>query len=655
MRKIFTIIFLSFLFLWNVNASEELKIISRSEWWANESYRYLDWPEWQEIFKKREEANQRWRDKLASMSEYERQIQEEKSRKASEKTKEANNILMTEYYDDNKIVSTVREESWNKLAWPITKTEKIKWIIVHHTLWNYKTSEEWVRSIYKFHALSREWWDIWYNYLIWKDWEIYEWRAWGDYVIAAHSIWNNRSTIWIAMIGDYSSRPISEIQHKALENLIWHLVKKYNIDVTKKFDYHKECKLRECDQALESYKLDPIVGHRDSGHTSCPWDALYHQIHEISENFITERRKYIKSRIYLAKVKKHLQKKIDIMPENNSLKLLEYAEKRLEKEKKETNIELLEIIKSLVKEKFKEETEKSLAIETEKNPKIKVRLSYPHEDKIDIKTINRTYNITRKWNNLFVDGQKYRVFNIDWKNSEYLEISSWDRVPVWDSSWEYNDNKFRWDLIIYVKDSELVVVNKLPLEDYLKWLWEVSDFEDPEKIKTIIIAARTYAKWYISEARKFPSEWYDWSDNPDVFQKYLWYSLEQRSPNVNKIVEETAWSFITYNGELIKPWYSSSTWWKTLSYKEYCLNRVNKDLCEKESKKYPYLSSVKDPWSVSVPRNWHWVWISWIWTKYFAEKWWTAEMIIKYFLNWVEISKIQKNLTNTKNNYNSNS
>ena len=85
MRKILAYIFLIFLYTWSVNASEELKIISRYEWWANESYRYLDWPEWQEILKKREEANKKWIEKLENMSVEKRKEAEEKAKKNAEK------------------------------------------------------------------------------------------------------------------------------------------------------------------------------------------------------------------------------------------------------------------------------------------------------------------------------------------------------------------------------------------------------------------------------------------------------------------------------------------------------------------------------------------------------------------------------------------
>jgi SpoIID/LytB domain protein len=72
--------------------------------------------------------------------------------------------------------------------------------------------------------------------------------------------------------------------------------------------------------------------------------------------------------------------------------------------------------------------------------------------------------------------------------------------------------------------------------------------------------------------RKFNTDLYDGSDDPDVFQKYLGYSYELRSPNVSKIVDATRGQVITYAGLLIKPWYHSSSDGRTLSALEYCQN-----------------------------------------------------------------------------------
>lgn len=72
--------------------------------------------------------------------------------------------------------------------------------------------------------------------------------------------------------------------------------------------------------------------------------------------------------------------------------------------------------------------------------------------------------------------------------------------------------------------------------------------------------------------RKFAGEPYDGSDDPDVFQKYLGYSYELRSPSIAKMVDVTHGQVITYSGQLIKPWYHSSSDGRTLSVLEYCQN-----------------------------------------------------------------------------------
>jgi peptidoglycan hydrolase-like amidase len=113
--------------------------------------------------------------------------------------------------------------------------------------------------------------------------------------------------------------------------------------------------------------------------------------------------------------------------------------------------------------------------------------------------------------------------------------------------------------------------------------------------------------------------------------------LESRSPNINKIVDETRGEIISYNWKIIKPWYFSSSTWRTLSFYEYCRLKYSNEICTLKSKSYPYLQSVLDKWSEWMLKRWHWVWISWAWVSYFTKKWWTYDMIIKYFLKGVDI------------------
>ncbi len=135
------------------------------------------------------------------------------------------------------------------------------------------------------------------------------------------------------------------------------------------------------------------------------------------------------------------------------------------------------------------------------------------------------------------------------------------------------------------------------MELYLRGLAEVSNGENPEKAKTIIVAARTYATFYTNpKNRKFIGKPYDGSDDPDVFQKYLGYGYEKRSPSTGKYVDETNGELIEYNGVVIKPWYFNQSSGRTLSAKEYCEGRKSRGeipssaICED----IPYLQSVED-------------------------------------------------------------
>ena len=125
--------------------------------------------------------------------------------------------------------------------------------------------------------------------------------------------------------------------------------------------------------------------------------------------------------------------------------------------------------------------------------------------------------------------------------SSAIEINSWSRKPYWDKQNRYNDNIFRDTIEIFNQNGKLVVINHLPMEYYLKGLGEVSNGDLPEKIKTIAVAARGYATFYMQkENRKYNTDRYDGSDDPNSFQRYLGLGYELRSPNVAKMVDATA-------------------------------------------------------------------------------------------------------------------
>jgi hypothetical protein len=354
-----------------------------------------------------------------------------------------------------------------------------------------------------------------------------------------------------------------------------------------------------------------------------------------------------KTKIKITKsLEKKLRKYLNTVSEHKMLsfweKLEELYDKTYDFDNLETIEKLIDIFLDEAKKRTKAKKNPNLKKSFDKTHDIRVKLSYPWKKTALVAKEAKIFDINIKDWKMYVDWKEKKFFIIDApKNPKvpYLEIISWERKPSWDKTGKYNDNKFRWQLIFYVKNWNLEIINKLKLYDYLKWLWEISNWAPKEKIKTIIIAARTYARWYMTKAKKF--KWknlYQASDDPNVFQKYLGYSYELRSPNVNKIVEETTDEIITYNWKIIKPWYFNKSNWYTKSFINYCKKAKLVPDCS-HPQDFPYLVWVKDPWSNWKYYFWHWVWISWAWATYFAKRWWTAEMIIKYFLKWVNIEQ----------------
>ncbi|HEU5086342.1 MAG TPA: N-acetylmuramoyl-L-alanine amidase, partial [Roseiflexaceae bacterium] len=94
-------------------------------------------------------------------------------------------------------------------------------MVVHHTAdSNTLTSNEpnWaarVRAIWSYHAITRGWGDIGYNYLIDPNGVIYEGRAGGDNTVAFHDT-ANYGSMGVALLGTYSSVTPSETAQNAL-------------------------------------------------------------------------------------------------------------------------------------------------------------------------------------------------------------------------------------------------------------------------------------------------------------------------------------------------------------------------------------------------------------------------------------------------------
>lgn len=157
-------------------------------------------------------------------------------------------------------------------AWEPEATEPTH-LVVHHTATSNGASD-WpaqVRSIWTFHAVTRGWGDIGYNFLIDPLGAIYEGRAGGDDVIGAHFSCRNANTLGVALLGSFESETPSAAALASLEALLAFTAERRALDPLAT-TWHPGTELM----------LDTILGHRDGNpsltactDTTCPGDALY--------------------------------------------------------------------------------------------------------------------------------------------------------------------------------------------------------------------------------------------------------------------------------------------------------------------------------------------------------------------------------------------
>jgi hypothetical protein len=172
-----------------------------------------------------------------------------------------------------------------------------------------------------------------------------------------------------------------------------------------------------------------------------------------------------------------------------------------------------------------------------------------------------------------------KVVRVEAKSGGYLEVESWVRSPAWSDA--LNDNKFRGALELRIDPSvanatsplergeKILLINELSLDDYMKGIAEVPEDDEDEKRKVIAVLSRSYAWHYVNSSyRKFPGRPYDAVDDPAVFQKYVGYSFESRSPKWQRALQQTQDEVVKYNGAVLRAPYFSCSNGKTKSLDE---------------------------------------------------------------------------------------
>jgi len=164
-------------------------------------------------------------------------------------------------------------ESWRD--WP-PEYAPVNKMIVHHTVSGGGTDPAAeVRAIYYYHAVTRGWGDIGYNFLVDRFGNIYEGRYGGLDVIGGHTYGWNTGSMGVSVLGCYDNGACGSAQVptaatlSALSDLIAWTSSRQTLDPRA---------LREFSNGSSTVTNYVLSGHRDYGSTVCPGGNLYAEL-----------------------------------------------------------------------------------------------------------------------------------------------------------------------------------------------------------------------------------------------------------------------------------------------------------------------------------------------------------------------------------------
>jgi N-acetylmuramoyl-L-alanine amidase-like protein len=179
------------------------------------------------------------------------------------------------------------KESWPPVFEPVHK------LIVHHTdtTNNDPNPASTVRAIYYYHAITRGWGDIGYNFLIDASGTIYKGRnshgadgndtitgqdAQGNGVIGAHAHDFNAGSVGVALLGTLDAQDATPAAKSALDDLLAWEADAHGIDPHGSSPYTNPVEGNQ--------KTFPnIAGHRDVGETDCPGGTFYATLPQVRD------------------------------------------------------------------------------------------------------------------------------------------------------------------------------------------------------------------------------------------------------------------------------------------------------------------------------------------------------------------------------------
>jgi N-acetylmuramoyl-L-alanine amidase len=166
-------------------------------------------------------------------------------------------------------------------------SDAIHFAVVHHTAgsnsYTRTQSAAIVRGIEIYHVKGNGWNDIGYNFLVDKYGQVFEGRYGGvdRAVVGAHAQGFNTGSVGVAVLGSYGTSKISAAAKSSLEQLLAWKLDLAHVDPLSTLTWRSSGNPR-FGSGVPVF-LRAISGHRDTGFTDCPGNALYAELPQIGK------------------------------------------------------------------------------------------------------------------------------------------------------------------------------------------------------------------------------------------------------------------------------------------------------------------------------------------------------------------------------------
>lgn len=593
--------------------------------------------------------------KISNPTLYQKKLAEqakkaEEAKVAQEKTNTINNYYANNHPYDRYPDYVEKKSGDLRLIREDMFTEKKNKIIVHHTAMPYKADwthaevTEHLRLIYKDHITKYG--DMAYHFLIDPEGLIYEGKAGGPAVAGTHVSYNNIRSVGISLLGNFEIQPVTAKQRAALIRLLTALSRYYNIDPYAKVTYQRQITKAPYLQAHQGYAIST---HQDTAATACPGKALHDDFENIraavannlKNNVIEEDRLSFSpsgAQRFMSNPKSQIRQLLPFF-EQDAPKLTQLLDQlkakygKLVLATKMSNKIQDKIPASKIKQALNGEIvvllhELSTAFDRYElscvgGCKISMNGRVHDAQNISIKKQKQNFSVQIDGNNpqtttSFIVQGNQNLINIDnyaRKSFAGIARNSFRGELIFDyGSYPSIDGSFAQGLL---------VLNRLPFQDYLKGIVETNDQESLGKNKIMALLAKNYALFYTAGDNIHPNvpknANYQAIDDPDFFQKYVGAGAEKTLKKRAQALEATKNQVVLYQSYLpILPYFNCSAGF-TVSGKE---KRGWEDT--------PYLKSMLD-FGPCSDFNGHGVGLAGQGAEVLSQYGWSYDEIIEYY------------------------